>query len=302
MNAAARELLEVDDDATEENVLKAFRKKAIEEHPDKGGTHEGFLTLKSARNYLLGKEPEFKNTRPEKPATRAKTTREKKTRRKKEKPLPKKPTDLESWLEAKVEHPKFFKVDKDGDLVVPPYNAGESEIVIEITPKAPATPEHIKSFFEQRTKSLKEAEEAFATAKRQLKDIYVAYKREQATLDEVLEANHAAATAEAALNSLVKYPRAFRDLKGLVANDLNFDWYRRMKIPVQVGTMESSVFPWKAFWTTAPEAIDLEDIYEEVEDENEAALKGGAKPKRNLTAQQRAIIANLRRKRFGGGH
>ena len=215
----------------------------------------------------------------------------------KEVALPKRPTTVEEWLEAKVKAPTRFTVDESGDLVVPPYKAGEAEVTIITRQKTPATADHVRRFFAARNESLKEPEAEFAEAKRNLQVVYAAYKREEASIDEVLDANQLAAQAQIKVNALVKFPRNFEPLEGLLNNDLSFDWYRRAKIPVPVGTMQSTVFPWKAFWTVAPDAIPE---FDEEAFEDEDGMAGGAKPKRELTAQQRAIIANIKRKKMGG--
>ena len=46
------ELLEVSKDATTEQIKKAFRKRALKEHPDKGGDPNKFKRLKEAYDTL----------------------------------------------------------------------------------------------------------------------------------------------------------------------------------------------------------------------------------------------------------
>lgn len=46
------ELLEVDKTATIEQIRKAFRKKALKEHPDKGGDPEKFKEITGAYEVL----------------------------------------------------------------------------------------------------------------------------------------------------------------------------------------------------------------------------------------------------------
>lgn len=224
-----------------------------------------------------------------------------KPRQKKEEPLPKKPTTAEEWLEAKVKAPKKFTTNENGDLVIPPYKAGESEVTIVQREKVPATTDHIRRFFAERNESLKEPEAEFAAAKRTLQEVYVAYKRGEVDSNDVLEANQNAAIAQVKVNEKVEFPRNFELLEGLLENDLNFDWYRRNKIAGPVFTIQTTRFPWQAFWTAAPDVIEVdEDEYDFEEENEEARMSGGAKPKKELTAQQRAIIANIKRKRAGG--
>ena len=50
------ELLEITKDATNQHIKKAFRKKALKQHPDKGGNPERFKRLKEAYDTLLDPE------------------------------------------------------------------------------------------------------------------------------------------------------------------------------------------------------------------------------------------------------
>ena len=50
------ELLEITKDATTEQIKKAFRKRALKEHPDKGGDPNKFKRLKEAYDTLLDPE------------------------------------------------------------------------------------------------------------------------------------------------------------------------------------------------------------------------------------------------------
>lgn len=229
---------------------------------------------------------------------KAKSARTQTRRKAKKEPMPTtRPTTVEEWIQAKKIAPIQFTVDSNGDLVVPPFKAGEAEMTIPLRAKQPATDEHIKKFFLDRIQSLKEAEEEFAAAKREAQQMYIAYKREEAELPDLLKANKKVAEAQVKLTALVKFPRSYELLKGLVENDLSFDWYRRSKIADPVGTVITTEFPWKAFWTEAADQIPEFD--EEAFESDDEGMSGGAKPKRELTAQQRAIIANYRKKRMG---
>ena len=46
------ELLGVSKDATDNDIKKAFRKKALKEHPDKGGDEEKFKEINKAHDVL----------------------------------------------------------------------------------------------------------------------------------------------------------------------------------------------------------------------------------------------------------
>ena len=49
-------MLEITKDATTEQIKKAFRKRALREHPDKGGDPNKFKRLKEAYDTLLDPE------------------------------------------------------------------------------------------------------------------------------------------------------------------------------------------------------------------------------------------------------
>lgn len=49
-------MLEITKDATTEQIKKAFRKRALKEHPDKGGDPHKFKRLKEAYDTLLDPE------------------------------------------------------------------------------------------------------------------------------------------------------------------------------------------------------------------------------------------------------
>lgn len=219
--------------------------------------------------------------------------------------LPKRPTKIEEWFEAKIKEPSMFKTNEDGNLVVPPYKEGESEIIFEIHPKVEASTQHIKAEFESYREELKEPEEEFTRLKRELHDVLRLYHSDQATVQDVLDANHAVNVAQCKLNSLYKKTRTFTILNGLLDQDLSFDWYRRKKIVEPVSMTHYGIFPWKAFWTQQGDIIpDISesDDYEETQEESNDQSGGATAKKAPLTVQQRAIIANYRKKRAAGGH
>jgi len=49
----SHEILEVHEDADETEIKQAFRKKALETHPDKGGDEEEFKIVREAYEYLI---------------------------------------------------------------------------------------------------------------------------------------------------------------------------------------------------------------------------------------------------------
>ena len=46
-------ILDIDKKASQEDIRKAFRKKAVEHHPDKGGKNDDFIKLNNAYQELL---------------------------------------------------------------------------------------------------------------------------------------------------------------------------------------------------------------------------------------------------------
>ena len=212
--------------------------------------------------------------------------------------LPRRPTTVEEWLEARLKAPVYFEPNEAGEYVVPAYGGVTTETIIQPRPLVPATPELIAGYYAQRKEQLAEPEVNFSAAKRELLQVVMDYKRnpEMVTVEDVIAANQKANVAQCRLNSVAKYPRWFREGGPLEQYDLHFDWYRRAKIPEGSYTAEYGVFPWKAMLMQPPVA---EEPAAELEEEEE----GEAKPKRVLTAQQKAIIAsraNARRRAAGG--
>jgi hypothetical protein len=209
-------------------------------------------------------------------------------------------TSVDDWLKAKSQYPSVYTVTSDGNLQIPATKPGEVGAVIEIHPKVPASPEHVLATIEERNESLKGPEAEFAEAKRALQGVVRAYQRGEAEVHEVLKANQQTNVAQCKLNAIVKYPRTFRPVVGLQFFDLDFDKYRKGKIQEVVGTLETNEFSWEPHWMVPPrQQIELEeeeDLYND-SDSDASTPKPAKKP---LTAQQRAIIANVMKKRRAG--
>jgi hypothetical protein len=75
--------------------------------------------------------------------------------------------------------------------------------------------------------------------------------------------------------------------------DLTFDWYRRAKFSMPVSAYTPSAFPWKAFWMPPSAEVPIEEPLEDQEEQ-----EGAGNPKKNYTPKQRAIIANIMKKRY----
>jgi predicted metal-dependent hydrolase len=221
------------------------------------------------------------------------SVRKPKTRKQASVPLPKRPTTVDEWIEAKAKAPAFFSTTPEGDAIVPPYKEGETQNVLMINPLVPANRAFIEGFFAKRKEELQVAEEEFANAKRALHDIVRSYRNGDNTASEVASANAAVFTAQARVNSIAKYPRDFEQIKDIEQYDLTFDWYRRGKFAMHVGAYTPSTFPWKAFWMPPSAQAPVEELLEPQEEQ-----EGGGNPKKNYTPKQRAIIANIMKKRY----
>jgi hypothetical protein len=210
-------------------------------------------------------------------------------------PLPKRPTTVDEWMEAKSKAPAFFTTTQEGDAIVPPYKEGETQNVLAINPLVPANRAFVEGFFAKRAEELKVAEEEFAEAKRNLHDIVRAYKRGEESALDVASANSHVFRAQAKVNSIIKYPRSLEQVTDIEQYDLTFDWYRRAKFSMRVNAYTPSVFPWKAFWM--PPSLEAPPEHLEEQEEQEGQ-EGAGKERKNYTPKQRAIIANIMKKRY----
>jgi len=207
--------------------------------------------------------------------------------------LPKRPTSVEEWIEAKKKAPAFFTTTQEGDAIVPPYKEGETENVLMINPLVPAKRAFIEDFYAKRAEELKVAEEEFAKLKRELHQTVLSYKREEIGADVVASKNENVYAAQAKVNMIAKYPRILEEVTGIEQYDLTFDWYRRGKFSMPVSAYMPSAFPWQAFWM--PGSM-TDPVVEDQSEENQDNQEGG-KQKKNYTPKQRAIIASIMKKR-----
>jgi hypothetical protein len=208
--------------------------------------------------------------------------------------LGKQPTTVAEWLHAKTKFPKDFTINTEGDFIVPPVNPGDSEQILVVKPEVPATIETIQGFFAKRKESLKEPEENYTSAKRQLHEVITAYNAGLVGIPDVLDANQNVHIAECTLNAAAKLPRSIQDLTGtLEEKDLTLDHYAKRSIAEKVSQVTYSVFPWNAFWSVASETQAQEGKI--TEQEQVQIQEQPQKPKRVLTEQQRAIIASRRK-------
>jgi hypothetical protein len=210
----------------------------------------------------------------------------------------KQPTTIEEWVKAKRLFPSDFGYTENGDLEVPPIASSDIKKIIEIPRYVPGSIEYIQEYFKTRKDELKEPEEKYTIAKRQLHDKMMEYKNGDISVAEILAFNQNVREEEAKLNFIAKLPRKIRDLKsGLeienpIENELNFDWYRRNPVAEPVLQTTYTRFPVRGFWMPSPEVKESDVFPAEVEEEvvEEVGQENMNKPKRVLTPQQIAII------------
>lgn len=213
----------------------------------------------------------------------------------------KQPTTIEDWVKAKRLFPSEFGYTESGDLEVPPIAPSDIKKIIELPRYVPGSAEYIQDYFKTRKDELKEPEEKYTIAKRQLHDKMMEYKNGDISVSEILAFNQNVREEEAKLNMIAKLPRKIRDLKSITElkspqeNELNFDWYRRNPVAEPVLQTTYTTFPIRGFWMPAPEVkesdvfpeeqSEIEGQQSEAEDQNQLS-----KPKKALTPQQIAII------------
>jgi hypothetical protein len=169
--------------------------------------------------------------------------------------LPKQPETVEEWAKARAKYPNLFTFTKDGDLVSAPVMPTDQEKIIVAPRIINSKPEQQREFFQRRLESLKEPEETFAAAKRNLQQMMMVYTANPGAVSEydIVLANQQVHDAECILNSLAKGPRNFTTERGIVGGQLTHNWYDRSVIPSEVCITEYTTFPPAAFYTTAPD-------------------------------------------------
>ena len=160
----------------------------------------------------------------------------------------KQPTTVEEWIHARAKMPHLFTFTEDGNLVSPPFTAGETEKTIYLAPEEHTTIDELKAYFTTRATELKEPEEVYAAAKRRLREVIEAYKSGQQTTHDVIEANNDVHEAECILNAKAKGARYVQEYGGLMERELTFNIHDTRNFPTIIFVTEYSVFPWRAFW------------------------------------------------------
>lgn len=182
----------------------------------------------------------------------------------------------------------------EGDLMYRNPRDSQDVKVIVVPKWSPATSQTTKEFFETRLGEAKEPEERFASARRYLNRAMAAQKAGQISAADILGIQQQVRDADCEVSRILKMPRSQKLLTNVEEGDLTLDWYDRSKEVIPVGQMEFSTFPVRAFWQPTA-SLPTET---EVSETETKPAETAAKPKRQLTAQQ---IAILRARRAAAG-
>jgi hypothetical protein len=227
------------------------------------------------------------------------------------------PNTKEDWFEAKEKTPYMATVTPAGDLYSFPVGEGHTAEVIPFQGWLLKSPQEIKALLVERrtSKEVKDAEAAFATAKRDLREITQAYKNGEAVEEDVVRANHRVREADSILNALVKFPRFLDKLNDLLDRDLTLNVEDVNPIVDPVYAVEYTTFPSALMYTPAVAAPKIKvrraPTAADVAGADAAAAGGGgggaaegAPTQRRYTQAEGARIGAIRAaraKQQGGG-
>ncbi len=164
----------------------------------------------------------------------------------------KQPTTVDEWVSARAKMPHFFTFTEDGNLLSPPFSAGDSEKIIYLPAEENTNVGEVKEYFATRATELNEPEEVYAAAKRRLREVIEAYKTGQQTAHDVVQANANVHEAECILNGKAKGHRTIVEYDALMERELTLNIYDTRTFPIKTHIVDYSVFPWRAFWKKAP--------------------------------------------------
>ena len=213
--------------------------------------------------------------------------------RKKRQIASKQPKTIDEWLDAKVKYPATYNVTPEGMLISPPSKSGESEIIIPLESRVFATAKLINGEFEKRAEQIKEAEEQFTEARRNLQRITEAYRQGAISASDVVIANQQVKEAEVFLVDKAVSPRSIVTVEPspVVRDILLENRYLVNKMADPVYIVKRATFPWTYFYANQQDLIEEE---EEVEEEEESSNKSS---NTNRSAEERARIAAIIRAR-----
>jgi uncharacterized protein (UPF0218 family) len=200
---------------------------------------------------------------------------------------------VDDWVKFRVKNPAKYGFTPQGDLL------GADQSVVEMIPKVSADPAVIQQRLDERFAKIKEAEEAFTQARRQLHEITNQYRAGIATVGDVVAANQAVHVADCAIALVAKYPRRLDLDKEYIFRDLHLDdFYNVRKFPDAVIDVEYTSFPQSLFWSDrSQEKITLETLAEE--DATKQAEE--AQAKKNAARTGAIIGANRAKANFMAG-
>lgn len=222
------------------------------------------------------------------------------------KKVAKQPTTIEEWIKAKGYYPSYFTMTPEGDLISPPTRDSEQQKIIVIPRMTPKSDEQIQTFFKERKEALKEPSEQYASAKRALQQMMIAYKAAPGAVsdNDILIANQQVHDAECILNGLINMPRTLDQINGdanasYLLKELTLKRSDTDRVHEPILRLNRTEYPVEAFWIEAAlpilEQAQVAPAIAEVEAQqlqaNEEVPKGPSKP---LSA---AAIASIRKAR-----
>jgi len=177
--------------------------------------------------------------------------------RKKSKYTTKQPKTVQEWLEAKVKFPFSYGVTPEGMLVAPPSKPGDIEKVFVLEPRVFAPKEHVASEFEKRSNAIRDAEQQFTEARRNLQRVVQAYRQGLTTTAEVVIANQQTKEAEAFLIEEAVAPRSIVTVEPTpeIREILLNNQYIRNKFPDPVYSLKRGTFPWTNFYINPKDIV-----------------------------------------------
>lgn len=163
------------------------------------------------------------------------------------------PHTKEDWFEAKQKVPYMATVTPTGDLYSFPVGEGHTAEVIPQQGWQLKSPQEITALLVERrtSKEVKDAETAFATAKRELREMTQAFKNGEVSEEEVVRANQRVREADSILNALIKFPRFLDTLHNLIDRDLTLNVEEVNPITDPVYAVEYTTFPLESMYTPA---------------------------------------------------
>lgn len=168
----------------------------------------------------------------------------------------KQPQTIEEWAKARKIYPELYTYTESGDLKSAPIQPNGLEKVIVIPSYQPATPQHMKEYFETKKAELVEPATDFSKARRRLNEMMEAYKAGQISKNDILDFNQQVHQAECRINDVLKMPRKIINLTKFTTikmSDVSFKWHEHTHtISDDVFMTEYTTIPIKSLWMPKP--------------------------------------------------